>query len=134
MKGIFEFEVEGGKKVGFKIGTFGLSVASEKEDCSLDILFRRCGFPYQDGTDSEGNPKFKADKPKLKALLHFFYGAAVHYAEDNDRPVDFKVSTVSNWLDEIGLENLNRMIKDGLNQYVPKNSTSPAKTGEPVLQ
>ena len=126
MKGIFEFEV-GGVKRGFKFGTYGISVACEKEDCSVDVLLKRCGIPYL----VDGKPK--ADAPKLKALLHLFYGAAVHYAEDQNQILDFKPSTVSNWLDEIGLDKVNKMMVDGLTQYVPKNSASPAKeAGEKV--
>lgn len=126
MKGIFEFEVEG-RKVGFKFGTYAISVACEKEgDCSIDVLFRRCGIPYMSGKE------IRQDKPKLKSLLHLFYGAAIHFAEDNDQPTDFKPSTVSNWLDAIGLEKVNQMMTEGLNQYTPKNSPSPEKAGEEV--
>lgn len=127
MKGIFEFEVEG-KKVGFKLGTYALSIACEKEGgCDVDVLLKRCGQPYlKDG-------KIACDKPKLKALLHLFYGAAIHYAEDNDITDNIKVSTVSNWLDNIGAEKLNEMITEGFKQpEVPKNSTSLAETREPV--
>lgn len=129
MKGIFEFEVSGQKR-GFKFGTYAFSVACEKEgDIDLNALFKRCGFPYK---DDKGNSK--ADKPKLKSLLHLFYGAAVHFAEDHEKPIDFKVSTVSNWMDEIGQEKLMDLINDAFFQYIPKNSTSPAEIGEPVLQ
>lgn len=124
MKGIFEFEA-GGAKRGFKFGTYGISVACEKDDCSVDVLLKRCGIPYM---DSKG--EMKADKPRLKSLLNFFYGAAVHYAEDNNQSTEFKPSTVSNWLDEIGLDNVNKMIVQGLQQYIPKNLTSLAETGE----
>ena len=125
MKGIFEFEVDG-KKVGFKFGTYALSEACEKENCSVDVLLRRCGIPYM----VDGKPK--ADKPKLKALLHLFWGAAIHYAEDNDQPTDFKPSTVSNWLDELGMEKINEMLVGGLTTYSPKNLNSLKENREPV--
>jgi hypothetical protein len=126
MKGIFEFEVSGEKR-GFKFGTYGLSVACDKEDCAVDELMKRCGIPYlKDGKTAQ-------DKPKLRSLLHLFYGAAVHYAEDNNLSTNFKPSTVSNWLDEIGIENVNKMMSQGLTQHVPKNSTSPVtETGVQV--
>jgi hypothetical protein len=136
MKGIFEFEVEGVKR-GFKFGTYALSIACEKEDCSVDVLYKRCGIPYtvkKRGKDGKEEEVVKADPAKLKSLLHLFYGAAVHYAEDFDLPNDFKPSTVSNWLDEIGLDKLNSMIVQGLTQYSPKNSKSLAETGEMISE
>lgn len=131
MKGIFEFEVNGVKR-GFKFGTYALSIACEKDDCALDVLLRRCGVPYT--VKKNGKDELKSDAPKLKSLLHLFYGAAVHYAEDRDQPSNFKPSTVSDWLDEIGLDKLDSMLVQGLTQYSPKNSASLAETGETVLQ
>lgn len=131
-QGIFEYEVEGVKR-GFKFGTYGISVACEKEDCTVDVLYKRCGVPYLE-KDKEGNPVVKANPPKLRSLLHLVYGAAVHYAEDNGLPTDFKVSEVSNWLDALGEEAIKPMFEHGLKQYVPKNSTSLAETGDTVTQ
>lgn len=129
MKGIYEFEIEG-QKHGFKFGTYAFSVACEKEgDIDLNTLFKRCGFIYK---DKDG--KAKADPAKMKSLLHLFYGAAVHYAEDNDQPAGFKVSTVSNWMDELGQEKLMEMINESFFSYEPKNSESLAETRETVLQ
>lgn len=130
MKGIFEFEVNGVKR-GFKFGTYGISISCEKEDCTVDELFRRCGMPYM-AKDTNGNDVVKADNPKLKSLLHLVYGAAVHYAEDKNISTEFKVSEVSDWLDEIGEEKLKPMLVSGLSQYIPKNWTSLAETGEKV--
>lgn len=127
-QGIFEYEVDGVKR-GFKFGTYGISVACEKEGCTVDELYRKCGIPYV-SKDKNGQPVVKAEKPNLKSLLHLVYGAAVHYAEDNDLPTDFKVSHVSNWLDEIGEDGVRQMFEYGLKQYVPKNSTSPTEMGE----
>lgn len=132
MKGIFEFEVNGVKR-GFKFGTYGVSISCEKEDCAVDELFKRCGMPYLT-KDKDGKDIVKADKPKLKSLLNLIYGAAVHYAEDCDIPTNFKVSEVSNWLDEIGEDKVRPMLSSALAQYVPKNSTSPAEKGEKVIQ
>lgn len=129
MKGIFEFEVSG-EKVGFKFGTYGLSIACEKEgDIDMNTLFKRCGFIYK---DEKGVAR--ADKAKMKSILHLFYGAAIHYAEDHNQPTDFKVSTVSNWMDEIGEEKLMEMIQKAFFTYEPKNSPSLPENREPVLQ
>lgn len=115
--------------MGFKFGTYAISVACEKEgDCSIDVLFKRCGIPYKEGKVT------KQDKPRLKSLLHLFYGAAVHYAENNNLPIDFKPSTVSDWIDVIGLNQVNDMLLDGLTQYEPKNSLPPTEKGESILQ
>lgn len=129
-KGIFEYEVDGVKR-GFKFGTYGIGEACEKENCTVDELFRRCGMPYVT-KDKNGKDEVRADRPRLKSLLHLIYGAAVHYAEDNDLPVDFKVSEVSNWLDEIGEEKVKPMLAYGLSQHIPKNLKSLAETGEKV--
>lgn len=125
MKGIFEFDVSGVKR-GFKFGTYAMSVACEKENCAVDVLLKRCGIPYM------ANGKPKADDPKLMSLMHLFYGAAIHYAEDHNQPINFKPSTVSNWLDEIGMDGVNKMIAESFTQHVPKNSSSPVimETGE----
>ena len=129
MKGIFEFEI-GGQKRGFKFGTFAFCEACEKEgDIDLNTLFKRCGFPYK---DDKGN--LKADKARPKSLLHLFYGAALQSAKDNKRTVDFEVSDIGSWMDELGEAKLMEMINESFFQYTPKNSESPAKTGEPVLQ
>lgn len=129
MKGIFEFEISK-EKHGFKFGTYAFSIACEKEgDIDLNMLFKRCGFPYKDDKGVT-----KAEKAKMKSLLHLFYGAAVHFAEDNDQPTDFKVSTVSNWMDELGEAKLMEMINSAFFQYVPKNFQSLPETREPALQ
>ena len=126
--GIFEYEVEGVKR-GFKFGTYGISIACEKEGCDVGTLYKKCGVPYLDKNE-KGEPVVKSDMPNLKSLLHLVYGAAVHYAEDNDLPINFKVSNVSDWLDILGEEAIKPMFTHGLKQYVPKNLKSPAGTGE----
>src|SRR5690606_14647306 len=91
---------------------------------TVEELFRRCGMPYIVKT-KDGAEEIKHDKPKLKAILHLVYGAAVHYAEDGDLPTGFKVSDVSNWMDELGIESVRPMLMTGLTQYVPKNFKAP---------
>lgn len=117
MKGVFEFDVSG-RKVGFKFGTMALAVAEKKEGKSLKQVFESL---------SEG-------KVGVMLMLHLFYGAAVQYADSKKQEVDFSVSDVSDWIDEIGIESATEMISQGFSQYVPKNSPSPAKTGEMIIQ
>lgn len=129
-KGIFEFEVNGEKR-GLKFGTYGLGVACDKEKCSVDVLYKRIGQPYIEGEGE--NKTVKRDPVNLMALLHLFYGAAVHYAESVKREVDFSASDVSDWLDALGVDRVNEIMTEGLNQYIPKNSKSPAvEKGEAV--
>ena len=128
MKGIFEFEISGQPR-GFKFGTYAFSIACERDgNCDLNELFKRCGFAYKvDGG-------LKSDSPNLKTLLHLFFGAAVHYAEHKRHSLDFTLSDVSDWLDEIGLEKLTDMITEGSSQYIPKNSNSLLENREKVAQ
>lgn len=119
MRGIFEFEA-GGKKRGFKFGTYALSVACKKEDCSVDVLFRRCGIPYKD-EDGE----YKRDPVDLGAFINLWYGAACHYAKSKGQEVDFQDVDVSDWMDELGQEKVTEMLIEAITPYQPKNSTSP---------
>ena len=119
MRGIFEFEI-GGKKRGFKFGTYALSVACKKEGCSVDALFRRCGIPYR---DEAGN--VKADPIDLQAFINLWYGAAIHFAKSAGQEVDFTEVEVSDWCDELGQERVEAMLLEAIIPYNPKNSTSP---------
>jgi hypothetical protein len=112
-KGIFEFEV-GGVKRGFKFGMYAFGVAQEKENTTLDQLFVRCGF---------GNDPTRVN---ILSLVNLFYGAAVHYCHSKNKEVDFTATDVSDWIDELGFDETQRMMREGLTQHVPKNSKSPA--------
>jgi hypothetical protein len=123
MKGIFEFEVGEPKvKRGFKFGTYALAIAQEKEKCSLSELFYRLGVTSD---EIVGNVS-------VLALLHVFYGAAVHYATANKQPADFTTHEVSEWLDELGFVQTETMLKEGLSTYTPKNLNSPTEIGEKI--
>ena len=115
MKGVFEFEVgEPVKKIGFKFGTMALAKVEEKE-----------GKPV-----SQILAMLQSRKVSTMMVLHILYGAAFAYAEQRGLPTDFTVADVSDWCEEIGFEKMNEVIKQGLNQHVPKNSNPPVKTGE----
>lgn len=124
MKGIFKID----ETKGFKFGTYAFAVACEQDKCTLSEILKRIGIPYeQDGVK-------KVDPVNIMSLLHIFYGAAVHYAQSQKRKIDFQPSDVSDWLDELGLEKVNQILSEGLNQYVPKNSNSLAETREEITQ
>lgn len=114
MTGVFSFDING-KKRGFKFGTYGYAEACEKENCDLDELLARVGF---------GQVK---RKPKLKAIIHLYYGAAVQYAEDNGQDIDFSVANVAGWLDYLGAERIQQMLLEGIKQPEIKNG-SPSLT------
>jgi hypothetical protein len=115
MKGVFEFELDG-KQVGFKLGTMALAIAEEKEGKSLKELLE----------------SLTSKDVKTITILNIFYGAAVQYADHKRKPIDFTLSDISDWCEEIGFEKLITVITEGLAQYVPKNLTSLAETGEKI--
>jgi hypothetical protein len=120
MKGVFTFKLQD-REVGFKFGTYAISVACDKESCNIGDLFERIGF------NKDGNVN-------LRALLHVWYGAAVHYCHHINKEVDFNTANVSDWLDEIGLDKVRATYVDGLKQFVPKNYTAPEKAGQTIAQ
>jgi hypothetical protein len=119
MRGIFEFKI-GEVERGFKFGTYAVSVACEKENCTVDELFRRIGVGAKSKEQIRVNPM---------TLLSFFYGAAVHYAESKRKEIDFKVVDVSDWLDEIGAEQTQKILLEGVSVYLPKNFQPPQTEG-----
>jgi hypothetical protein len=129
MKGIFKID----ETKGFKFGTYAFAVACEQDKCTLSEILKRIGIPYED-VDADGNRIKKVDPVNIMSLLHIFYGAAVHYAQSQKRKADFQPSDVSDWLDELGLDKVNEILANGLNQYVPKNSNSLAETREEITR
>jgi hypothetical protein len=110
-KGIFEFEVgEPKRKRGFKFGTYAFAVACEREACSLEELLIKLGL------DGGGRKNVS-----IMTLINTFYGTAVHYSESQNQKIDFKPSDVSDWIDEMGLEATDNMLRQGFEQYQPKN-------------
>lgn len=124
MKGIFKID----ETKGFKFGTYAFAIACEQDKCTLSEILKRIGIPYEvDGIK-------KSDPVNIMSLLNIFYGAAVHYAHSQKHKVDFQPSDVSDWLDELGIEKVNEILLQGLNQYVPKNSNSLEETREKIIQ
>jgi hypothetical protein len=114
-RGIFEFEV-GGVARGFKFGTYALGITEREEGRPVSEILAHL--------------EFNSTPLPILTLLNIFYGSAVAYVESKKQKQDFVKSDVSDWLDELGLEKVYEMLMSGLNQYVPKNSKSPAQIGE----
>lgn len=114
MKGIHEFDFDG-KKRGFKFGTYAMAIAQKRSGAKgvVELL-----------------SKLQAGGGDFMTLLDLFYGAAENYAEHKKIPVDFTMSDVSDWVDEMGFEKAALMINEMLSQYNPKNSTPPVNPGE----
>lgn len=104
-------EVEiGGKTRGFKFGTYQLGVTCKAEGCDIVEVLRRLENPEQN----------------LLTILNFLYGAAVAYNESKRLPVDFTPPDVSDWLDEIGLSEGMKLIKEGM---ASPNKEAPQSAG-----
>jgi hypothetical protein len=120
-KGIFEFEVGEPKvKRGFKFGTFAFAVACKEDGTPLSELLKKIGVGVENPTVD------------IMALLNVFYGAAVQYAKEKRQPLDFHPVDISNWMDELGVDEVTRILTNGLTQYSPKNSETLAETRETV--
>ncbi len=122
MKGIFRLKLNDGTEIGFKFGTYAMAIACDKDKCSLSTFFERVGL--------SDDKKLKKKEVKLSSLLHLWYGAAVNYYEHINKEVDFTVSHVSDWIDEIGYEKITETYQKALTQYVPKNSQAPETAGQ----
>jgi hypothetical protein len=129
MKGIFKID----ETKGFKFGTYAFAVACEQDKCTVSEILKRIGIPYEI-VDGDGNRVRKVDPVNIMSLLHVFYGAAVSYAQSQKHKADFQTSDVSDWMDELGLEKVDEILAEGLNQYAPKNSYSLAETREAISQ
>lgn len=116
-RGVHEFTVQG-KSVGFKFGQYAVAIACHECKCSASELFKRMGF---NGGNNESD---------LLVLLNFFYAAAVNYCESKRMVVDFNAADVSDWIEEIGLDDCKSMLISSLTPISAKNSQAP-ETGRP---
>lgn len=118
--GNVEFEIEG-KKRGFRLGTYAISVAQNKYGASsIEELFRKMGIGSANGVGD------------THAVLCLFYGAAVHYYEHKfgDHEKDFVIADVSDWMDEIGIERTTEIFSELLRVYQSKNYRPPVNPGD----
>lgn len=111
-KSIFEIQI-GDKVRGFKFGTLSMGYACQKINCTL------------------GELSIKIDSETLKPLevVYIIEGGARAYNVDKKIPIDFDESNVADWIDELGFEVGMKLLKAGLEIYVPKNSAAP-ETGQ----
>lgn len=108
-----EFEIDG-KKIGFRTGNMSLAVAIKESGCvSVDELIIRL---------------------QLKDLLAanaFFYGCAYQYFQWKGLPIDFNMTHVSEWIEDLGLEKVEGLTDKLLESYKEKkNPEQPMKSEE----
>lgn len=116
MKGIFEFEVNN-KKVGIRFGTRAFRLLQRKLNKTLSEIL--------DDLGKRAN--------EIDFLCDFFECAAQDYYITHKKEIDFNNEDMPDWIDAIGgLEPSIKVLTDGIEQYLPKNSTSLAETGEKV--
>lgn len=120
MTGVFEFTI-GDKQRGLKFGMYGLKLACEFEQCTLDQLLFRIGNGGGAGVSAG-------------TLLNIFFGAATHYAKSKKQEIDFNDMDVSDWIDEIGLQKSMEYLKEGFSQFVPKNLSPLEYRGTQAIQ
>ena len=100
-----------GKTVGFRFNMLAFGKACELEGCDLTQLYSRLGI-YGGDTN-------------LLALNHFFFAAAINYAEGKNLPIDFTKQDVSDWLDIYGIEKSMEMMTDAFKSPQIKNAEAP---------
>lgn len=109
-KGIFERTING-KTVGFKFGTYAAAVAEQESGMSISQIFSN----------------IQSNKSIVMSLLHYFYGGAASYCKSKGLETP-TIDVVSDWLEEIGLQDCMVIFTDSLSQ--PKNSEAPTQTGQ----
>lgn len=114
MKGIHEFEFEG-KTRGFLFNFVTLGILEERENTPIDDIIQR----FSKGSKS----------PKLKLVLSFFHAAAINYADEKGRQIDFTLNDVSEWVQFIGFDKATGLMSNALKSTTPKNS-KPLQTLE----
>jgi hypothetical protein len=109
-KGLFELQVDG-KTVGFKFGVYSAGISEKVSGLSIGNIF----------------DNIKKEEGAMLAILHYFYGGAVVYAQNN-KAKEPTLDEVSDLIELIGLDECLRIFKESL--AVPKNSEAPeAMTG-----
>lgn len=108
----------GGKTIGFRSGPLAVALA-----------IKQCG--------SKGTNDFfdRIVAQDLEAVLALYYGAAMQYAIKNRLPTDFNIADVSDWLEEMGFEQAQKVthvllesFNDGKDDE--KKATPPPPPGE----
>lgn len=106
-----EFVVDG-KTRGVRAGTMAIAIA-----------VKECGA----ASTQEFYGRLAAQD--LLAVQALFYGSAYQYAQWKGLPIDFNVTQVSEWIEDIGDEKAAELTDKLLESYVPKNSNPPGTPG-----
>lgn len=108
-----KFTLKDGTEIGFRTGMLAISAACTKANCkTTEELFTKVG------------------SIDMVATLALAYGAAFEYAEHNGKDTRFSMSDVSDWIEEIGNDNAEKLYKVILESYTPKNSSPSVEPGE----
>lgn len=118
MKGVYEFDVESGK-AGFRFDMVAGSIMEEREGKPIsDVL----GDLAQMAIEAKaGNASLR-----ISLLLNVLVGAAQSYAESEGLEIPSR-SKVASWIGYIDASELYKMVFEGMQMFVPKNSKAPTK-------
>jgi hypothetical protein len=104
VKGIFEFDLSNGEKKYFKFGTLASELFCEEE-----------------GITSFTQMQERLTNPGPKTAINCALSTAKAYKMSKGQEVDFTRSDVSDWLDEIGMENFFAKIYASMAVYKDKS-------------
>lgn len=113
-KSVFEFELNG-EKVGLRFGTLSFKYLQQQTKETI----------------SESLTRLSSGKLDLDFICEFFLAAARDYVFTNKKEAKLSVDDMGLWIDHVGgIYKAMEIIGNGVEQYFPKNSNSPAETGE----
>ena len=72
----------------------------------------------------------KLNMADLTAANAFFYGCAYQYFQWKGLPVDFNMTHVSEWVEDLGVDRMKELTDKLLESYKGKNPDPPMKSGE----
>lgn len=114
--GIHLFEVNG-KKVGLRFGTRSLRLLEKKLKEDISVILEQA----------------VKGRSGIEFLCNIFECTAQDYYITNKIEIDFSNDDMPDWIDAVGgLNPASQIVTEGINQYFPKNSTSPEKKGDLV--
>jgi hypothetical protein len=116
MRGLFEFETEDNKKLGFLFNFNAFGIVEERLNIPFDEILEKL------------NPTYKG--PKVKIISEIFYAAALNYCDMKNIEPDFTIHDVGGWISEVGLDRAANLLTQAISTKTPKNShPHPAKVG-----
>jgi hypothetical protein len=129
-KGTFEYEIgaDGAKrKVGFKFGMYAAAITEKVAGCTMqEVLARIHGSRYVVGEGGKVVEE-KIEGMATLSLLHYFYGGAVAYSQDES----ISLSDVADIIEAIGEAEAYTAFAKSLESYIPKNGQAPEKKKRP---